>query len=106
MKTKKSKLNVMVIDSSYIHENSILKSIYLDAVNKYISKAAKQVCFNDVCKYVYKKLIHKKQSVYEHSIMIVKEVCQKIGEDFYNAIEYKAPQATNYRDVYYAIYEK
>ena len=37
--------------------------------------------------------------------MIVKEVCQKIGEDFWAAIEYEAPQANNYRDIYFAIYE-
>lgn len=95
----------MEINSAYIHQDSTLESIYVDAVNKYMGKAAEQVCFNDVCKYVYRKLVQKKQSVYDHSIMIVKEVCQKIGEDFWAAIEYEAPQATNYRDIYFAIYE-
>ena len=95
----------MCLNSSYIHENKILESIYTDAVNMYIGKASEQICFNDVCQYVYKKLAQKRQSVYDHSIMIVKEVCQKIGEDFWAAIEYKAPQATNYRDIYFAIYE-
>lgn len=95
----------MEINSAYIHQDSILKSIYVDAVNKYMSKADKQVCFSEVCEYVYRKLVQKKQSVYEHSIMIVKEVCQKIGEDFWNAVEYNAPKAKNYRDIYFAIYE-
>lgn len=95
----------MEINSAYIHKDKILKSIYADAVKKYMGKAAKQVCFSEVCEYVYRKLVQKKQSIYEHSIMIVKEVCQKIGEDFFAAIEYKAPQATNYRDIYFAIYE-
>lgn len=95
----------MEINSAYIHQDRILESIYIDAVNKYMSKAAEQVCFNEVCQYVYRKLVQKKQSVYDHSIMIIKEVCQKIGEDFWAAIEYQAPQATNYRDIYFAIYE-
>lgn len=97
--------NTMTINSNYIHEDPILAKIYFDAVNKYMSKAAEQVCFNEVCEYVYRKLVQKKQSVYENSIMIVKEVYQKIGEDFWAAIEYIAPQATNYRDIYFAIYE-
>ena len=94
----------MQIHSSYIHQDSILQGIYVDAVQKYMSKAANQVCFIEVCQYVHKKLIQKKQSAYCHSLMIVKEVCQKIGEDFYAGVEYEAPQAKNYRDVYYMIY--
>ena len=95
----------MEINSTYIHEDSILKGIYVDAVNKYMSKAEYKVCFNEMCQYVFRKLVQKRQPVYEHSIMIVKEVCQKIGEDFWAAIEYEAPQANNYRDIYFAIYE-
>lgn len=98
-------MNTIEINSSYIHNDRILESIYIDAVKKYMSKAEEQVCFNEVCKYVYTKLVQKKQSVYDHSIMVVKEVCQKIGEDFWSAIEYVAPQAKNYRDIYYLIYE-
>jgi len=94
----------MEINSEYIHQDSILKSIYVDAVNKFMSKAANQVCFSEVCQYVYRKLVQKKQSVYEHSIMIVKEVCQKIGEDFAAGVEYNAPNANNYRDIYFSIY--
>lgn len=95
----------MEINSSYIHQDNILKGIYVDAVNKYMSKASKQVCFNEVCQYVYRKLVQKKQSVYDHSLMIVKEVCQKIGEDFTAGVEFNYPSAKNYRDIYYAIYE-
>ena len=95
----------MEINSAYIHQDGILESIYIDAVNKFMSNAASQICFNDVCQYVYKKLIQKKQSVYDHSIMIVKEVCQKIGEDFNDGVEYNAPNAKNYRDIYFSIYK-
>ncbi len=95
----------MEINSTYIHEDNILQRIYLNAVNKFMRKAENQICFYEVCQYVYKKLAQKKQSVYEHSIMIVKEVCQKIGEDFNAGIEYHAPNAKNYRDIYFSIYE-
>lgn len=95
----------MVINSTYIHQDIILESIYTDAVNKYMSKAEKQVCFSEVYQYVYKKLVQKKQSVYDHSIMIVKEFCQKIGDDFGAGVKYNAPQAKNYRDIYFSIYE-
>lgn len=94
----------MEINSSYIHNNLILQKIYFDAVKKYMPIAAEQICFNELSEYVYRKLIQKKQCTYEHSIMIVKEVCQKIGEDFWMAIEYKAPEATNYRDIYFSLY--
>jgi 4-alpha-glucanotransferase len=94
----------MEINSAYIHQDSILESIYIDAVNKYMSKASEQVCFSEVCQYVYRKLVQKKQSVYDHSIMIVKEVCQKIGEDFTAGVQYNAPDAKNYRDIYFSIY--
>ena len=94
----------MEINSTYIHQDSILESIYVDTVNKYMSKAANQVCFSEVCRYVYRKLVQKKQSVYDHSIMVVKEVCQKIGEDFTAGVEYNAPDAKNYRDIYFSIY--
>jgi hypothetical protein len=95
----------MDINSTYIHQDKILQSIYVDAVNKYMSKAKNQICFNDVCQYVYKKLVQKKQSVYDHSINIVKEVCQKIGEDFEAGVNYHSPNAKNYRDIYFSIYE-
>ena len=95
----------MQINSNYIYENSILNSIYIDAVNKYMDKASTQICFIQICEYVYRKLAQKKQSIYDHSIMIVKEVCQKVGEDFDSAISHYAPNSTNYRDIYFQIYE-
>lgn len=94
----------MEINSAYIYKDRILQSIYVDAVQKFMSIASEQICFSEICEYVYKKLIQKKQSVYDHSIMIVKEVCQKIDIDFWAAIEYFAPQATNYRDIYFSLY--
>lgn len=96
---------ILNINSSYIHDDRVLSSIYSDAVTKYMSIAENQLCFNDICQYVFKKLIKKKQSTYEHSIMIVKEISQSIGEDFWLSIEYYAPNAKNYRDIYFAIYE-
>lgn len=95
----------MQLDSNYIHFNPILRRIYLDAVNKYMERASDEICFSYVCEYVYKKLVQRKQCVYENSLPIVKEVCQAIGEDYYAGVEYNAPEATNYRDIYFAIYE-
>lgn len=43
--------------------------------------------------------------VYKHSIFLLKEIYQKIGEDFYASIEYAATSALCYRDIYYSIYE-
>lgn len=96
---------ILNINSSYIHDDRVLSSIYSDAVTKFMCIAENQLCFSEICQYVYKKIIQKKQSTYEHSIMIVKEVCQRIGEDFWLSIEYYAPNAKNYRDIYFAIYE-
>lgn len=93
------------LNSGYIHDNKVLCSIYNDAVNKFLKNAEKEICFNEVCKYVFKKLIQRKQSVYDHSIMIVKEVCQKIGEDFWMGAGQYCPNAKNYRDIYISIYE-
>jgi len=93
------------INSEYIHQEKILASIYADAVKKFMPIAENQTCFNELCEYVYKKLRQRKQCVYEHSIMIVKEVCQRIDEDFWNAIEYNSPEAKNYRDIYFSIYQ-
>ena len=93
------------IDSSYIHEDCILSRIYEDCVKKFMQRASVEICFMDVCLYIYKKLRQRKQSAYEHSIFIVKEVCQKLGDDFYAAIEHYCPDAKCYRDIYYSIYE-
>lgn len=95
----------MQLNSAYIHEDNILKSIYIDAVNNFIKEASSNITFNDLCSYVFRKLIQKKQSPYDHSIMIVKEVCQKIGEDFFSAIEHLCPNAKTYRDIYFSIYK-
>jgi len=92
-------------DSDYIHKNEILRKIYEDAVNKFFDKAAEQIVFYELADYVARKLKQRRQFIYDHAIPIVKEVCQKIGEDFNGNIEHCAPGAQNYRDVYYLIYE-
>lgn len=94
----------MNLDSSYIHEDKVLQKIYVDASNKFFAKAENEICFSDVCEYVYKKLSHKKQCVYSHSLMIVNEVCKRIGESFEDSISFYAPDAKSYRDIYYSIY--
>jgi hypothetical protein len=94
----------ILIDSNYIHEDDILSRIYEDSVKKFMKRAEFEICFMDICDYVYRKLSQKKQSVYDHSIYIVKEVCQKIGEDFYASVEHYCENPKNYRDIYFSIY--
>jgi hypothetical protein len=93
-----------MIQSEYIHNDRILSSIYTDAVKKYMAKAEHQLCFDVICQYVHRKLHHKKQDAYTNSLAIVKEVCQKVGENFDGCVEYYAPNAKCYRDIYFAIY--
>ena len=92
------------IDGTYIHDDKILSGIYFDAVKKFMKKAENEIVFNDLCNYVYKKLVQKKQDVYSHSLHIVKEVCQKIGEDFYNGVDFYAPNSKNYQDIYFELF--
>jgi hypothetical protein len=65
-----------MLDSLYIHDNLILQKIYFEAVKKFMKRSETEICFIDICNYVYKKLVQRKQDVYSHSLHIVKEVCQ------------------------------
>jgi hypothetical protein len=93
-----------MVESNYIHADRVLSSIYADAVGKFMSKAENQLCFDEICEYVHRKLQHRKQDGYTHSLAIVKEVCKKVGENFDGCVEYYAPNAKCYRDIYFAIY--
>ena len=94
----------LIFDSNYIHDDKVLEKIYSDAVKKFFCRAENEIIFYEVCDYVYRKLIQKKQDTYSHSLHIVKEVCQRVGEDFYAAIEHTAPNANVYKDVWHEIF--
>lgn len=83
--------------------NAIITSIYDRAVNKFFAKAADSVVFIEVAEYIKKQLNWKKQCEYTYSLPLLKEVCDRIAEDFQNGCEHYAPNATNYRDLYYSI---
>ena len=62
------------------------------------------IVFFEVCEYVARRLAQRKQCLYSHALCVVKEVCQRIGEDFEAGVEYYAPSAKCHRDVYFDIY--
>jgi len=99
-----SSKQITMVESNYIHADKILSSIYTDAVNKYMRKAEHLLCFDEICQYVHRKLHHKKQDAYTNSLPLVKEVCMKVGENFEGCVEYYAPNAKCYRDIYFAIF--
>ncbi len=96
---------MLALDSKYIHEDAILSGIYDRAVRKFLSRAEGSICFRDAADYIMRLLAQKKQDTYGHSLMILKEVCQAIGEDFYAGIEFFAPMAKSYQDAYFEIFE-
>jgi hypothetical protein len=101
---KQKTMNDITINSNYIYQDEILSRIYVDAVKKFMPIAERQMCFKDICDYIGRKLHQRKQCHYSHSLAVIKEVCQKVNEDFNQAVEYIAPNATCYRDIYYQIY--
>ena len=94
----------MNLESGYIYDDKVLFRIYLEASERFFAKAENEICFSEVCEYVHKKLIQRKQCVYSHSLMIVNEVCKRIGESFEDSVSFYAPDAKSYRDLYYSIY--
>lgn len=81
----------------------IITAIYNRAVGKFFAKAADSVVFIELALYIKKQLAWKKQCEYTHALPLLKEVCARIAEDFQNGCEHYAPNATNYRDLYYSI---
>ena len=70
-----------------------------------MEKANDRVVFYELVSYIKQQLTWKKQSVYKHGLPLLKEVCERIAEDFNNAVEFAAPNAKSYRDVYTEIFE-
>ena len=92
-------------DSNYIHQDNVLKLIYERAVAKFFDEAGERVVFNDLADYIKRQLIWKKQDIYTHGLPLLKEVCNKISENFDNGCEFACPDARNYRDVYFNVFE-
>ena len=97
--------NTIIIESNYIHQDAILSSIYVRAVVKFMKPANQRVVFVEVAEYIAQQLSWKKQCLYTHSLPLLKEVCQRIGEDFQAGCEFACANPKNYRDLYYAIIE-
>lgn len=93
------------INTEAINRDSILNGVYERAVNKFMPLAGNGVVFNDLVDYIKSQISWKKQCLYTHGLPLVLEVCRKVEEDFYAACEHLAPDAKNYRDLYYSIFE-
>lgn len=91
-------------ETSYIHSDPILAAIYVRAVNKFMASAGKSIVFFDLAEYIEKQLVWRKQSVYKHGFPILREVCDRIGEDFNAGCEFAAPNANCFRDVYFEVF--
>jgi len=97
-------METFINDTIYIHSDSILNGIYERATNKFMKDAGKRIVFFDLADYIKQQLVWKKQDVYYHGLPLLKEVCRKIGENFELSIEYSAPNAKCYRDVFFEIF--
>lgn len=91
-------------DTNYIHSDNVLHGIYERACNKFFAVAGESVVFPDLADYIKSQIYWKKQSLFEHGLALLKEVCMRIAEDFDNGCENAAPDATCYRDVYFEVF--
>lgn len=95
----------ITFESNYIHEDPVLKDIYDRAVGKFMKKAGESIVFFELADYIGKQISWKKQSIYYHGLPILREVCQRIAEDFQAGCDYVCPDPTCYRDLYFAVFE-
>ncbi len=92
-------------NTNYIHSDPILEGIYNRSVKKFFDLANNQIVFKDLADYIKNQIKWKKQDLYLHGLPLLKEVCDKISEDFDNGCEFYEPNAINYRDIYFAVFD-
>lgn len=98
-------MTTFIEDSNYIHQDAVLEGIYKRSVKKFFDEAGDRIVFNDLVDYIKSQLQWKKQDVYTHGLPLLKEVCNKISEDFDAGCEFACPNAKTYRDVYFNVFE-
>lgn len=91
-------------DTSYIHCDEVLSGIYKRAYNRFMEAASESVVFSELADYIKAQVYWKKQSLFEHGLPLLYEVCSRIAEDFNNGCEFAAPDAECYRDVYFEVF--
>ena len=94
----------MNIYTEKIHSNDTIAKIYERTVEKFFDRENDEIVTDEIVLYVQKQLRWKKQDLYEWGLPLVKAVCDRIGESFENYAVFVAPEAENYRDLYFEIF--